>query len=165
MRWRIPLVVVLALFVAVSCDQSLPTATEDPVPESPTFKVLANEWSPFAWEFDICTETLDAEMKCKFLQAYTETPSGNWAYQEKYTCHGTAVGLTTGYKYRWNDTVIVWSESGGPNKAYNDHYIDTWHIIGQGQAPDFHQKVNWTITYNANGELAVEFETFRETCD
>ena len=164
MRWRIPLVVTLALFVAVSCDQA-PTAVDEVASDVPTFKVLANEWSTFAWEFDNCIETMDAVMKCKYLEGYTETPNGNWAYQEKYTCHGTAEGQTTGYEYVWNDTVIIWSESGGPDRAYNDHYIDTWHVIGKGQAPNFNVIVNWTFAVNANGELAVEFENYKETCD
>lgn len=162
---RIPLVAVLALFVAVSCDQSFPTATEDSVPESPTLQILANEWHTWTGTMDICTETLDVVQRYKFLEKYTETPSGNWTYQEKYNVHGTAVGQDTGYEYVWNNVNIIWVENGGPDKAYNDHYIDTWHIIGKGQAPDFHVKVNWAIAYNANGDLVVEFEKFSESCD
>jgi hypothetical protein len=135
------------------------------MPESPTFQILENEWHTFTWQFTICTETLDATMKYKYLEKYTETPNGNWAYQEKYNIHGTAVGMTTGYEYVWNNVNIIWLENGGPDRAYNDHYIDTWHIIGKGQAPDFHVKVDWHITYNANGELVAEFEKVRETCD
>lgn len=42
MRWRIPLVVVLALFVAVSCDQKLVEPAADQVAEAPAFNWMNN---------------------------------------------------------------------------------------------------------------------------
>jgi len=39
MRWRIPLLLALVAFVAVSCDQQLVEPTEDQVAEAPTFKI------------------------------------------------------------------------------------------------------------------------------
>jgi len=166
MRWRIPIVAALAAFVAVSCDQA-PTAVQEATPDAPTFQMLDNEWDTWAFTFNNCVEDLAAEGKYKYMQSYTETPSGNWAYQEKFNIHGTAVGLTTGYKYVWNDVWLIWQENGGPDRAYNDHYTDNWHVIGKGQAPDFHVKVTWLITYNANGDLVIEFENAKEStlCD
>ena len=46
MRWRIPLVVVLALFVAVSCDQQLVEPEVDQVVETPAFNYMNGPANP-----------------------------------------------------------------------------------------------------------------------
>jgi len=46
MRWRIPLVVVLALFVAVSCDQKLVEPADDQVVEAPAFNYMNGPANP-----------------------------------------------------------------------------------------------------------------------
>jgi len=64
MRWRIPLVVVLALFAAVSCDQQLVEPPQETAVTSPTFDfsngpaepgasiVVRSEFDDFFWRFD-----------------------------------------------------------------------------------------------------------------
>ncbi|MGB5301878.1 MAG: hypothetical protein WBP10_18050 [Thermoanaerobaculia bacterium] len=163
MRWRIPIVAALAVFVAASCDQA-PTAVEEGTPDSPSYVVLENEWAEYSFSFPHCEEVVDAVQRYKHLETLTETPSGNVIYQDKFNIHGTAVGRDTGYEYVWNDVWTIWQESSGPKRAYNDHYTDNFHIIGKGQAPDFHEKVTWAITYNANGEMAVEVLNVSQTC-
>ena len=46
MRWRIPLVVVLALFVAVSCDQKIVEPAADQVAEAPAFNFMNGPENP-----------------------------------------------------------------------------------------------------------------------
>lgn len=163
MRWRIPIVAALASFVAVSCDRA-PTAVEETMPDAPAFRMIENQWYDYTFSFDHCEERVDAVQRYKYLESYTETPSGNTIYQLKFNIHGTAVGQDTGYDYVWNDTFTIWQESAGPNRAYNDHYTDNWHIIGKGQAPDFHAKVTWAIAVNANGEVTAYVDKWEETC-
>ena len=53
MRWRIPLVVVLALFVAVSCDQQLVEPAADEVAEAPAFNFMNNPvYGPHIFRWD-----------------------------------------------------------------------------------------------------------------
>jgi hypothetical protein len=73
MRWRIPLVVALALFVAVSCDQQPVEPPEQPVAEAPTFNfmngpaeagvvVRSQELGFWWWEYeDLAIEFVNAE--------------------------------------------------------------------------------------------------------
>ena len=81
MRWRIPLVAVLALFVAVSCDQQPVEPAADQVAEAPAFnysnnpgwlangKILRHDHNNFAWiGWDVERELISVQT----------TGAGNW---------------------------------------------------------------------------------------
>lgn len=75
MRWRIPIVVLLALFVAVSCDQQLVEPTADQaVAEAPAFNWMNN---PDNGNFKVYRDAFD------FVSCWTDPDSG------LRVCHGT----------------------------------------------------------------------------
>jgi len=164
MRWQIPLVVVLALFVAVSCDQA-PTAVQDPMSDGPNFKVLQNEWITTPWEFEHCDEWIDAILRIKIMESSTESASGNINWQLKYVVKGTGVGRNTGYEYVWNNSFGDHETVGADGYPYTYNYIDNWNVIGKGKAPDFKEKVTYKITINANGDVTAEVLNVHNSCD
>lgn len=165
MRWRIPVVLFLALFVAVNCDQSSPTAVQDVTSDTPNLQVVGNDWISIPWEFEHCEEWIDAELRVKVLESFTESASGNTNWQLNYVVKGTGVGRDTGYEYVWSNTFGYHTTVGADEYPYTDSYLDNWNIIGKGQAPDFKEKVTWKITINNNGEVTSEVDTFHSTCD
>ena len=72
MRWRIPLVVALALFVAVSCDQQLgePQAEDTVAPTAPTF-----DYGAVVWRGDLGCQVPDGNGD--WFPAHFEHPCGN----------------------------------------------------------------------------------------
>ena len=165
MRWRIPLVAVLALFVAASCDQA-PTALDQTEASTPSLQVITNEWIEYPWVADVCGETVDAWLRTKIHEAETVAASGNYMFKLTYLVKGTAVGRTTGYTYVWNDTWRVLHETGGPlGYPYSFVTTDNWNIIGKGQAPNFTEKVTAKFTINANGDVTADHVNFHSVCN
>ena len=166
MRWRIPIVLSLALFAVASCDQ-VPTVVEDAVSDSPALRVVQNQWYEDTWSFPHCEEWVDALIRYKWLETHTESASGNTNYQWKFTVHGKGVGRDTGWEYVWNNS-FDWaphthdSADGAP---YSEKLVDNWVIIGKGKAPNFQAKVTYKFTINATGEVSVDFVHYHERCE
>jgi len=164
MSRRLLLPVILAVFVAVSCDRA-PTALENPESSTPNLKVITNEWIEYPWEADVCGETVDAWLRTKIHEAETVATSGNYMYKLTYLIKGTAVGRTTGYAYVWNDTWRVVHETAGPmGYPYSFITTDNWNIIGKGKAPNFTEKVTVKFTINANNDVTVDHVNYHSVC-
>jgi hypothetical protein len=164
MRWRTPVVLTLALFVAASCDQA-PTAVQEVTLDGPTLQVVQNEWVEYPWEFEHCDEWIDAWLRTKILYSVTESASGNTNWQLKYVVKGTGVGRDTGYEYVWNNSFGDHETVGADGYPYTYNYIDNWIIIGKGKAPDFKEKVTYKITMNAIGDVTAEVLNVHSSCD
>ncbi|MCL7966710.1 MAG: hypothetical protein M8872_03975 [marine benthic group bacterium] len=162
---RIPLVVALALVVAAGCDQA-PTAIDEATPEAPGFKVVDNFWLEASFSQANCLETVDADLRFHWLETYTESASGNYNYQWKFTVHGKGVGRDTGWEYVWNNS-FDWSphQHGAPaGYPYTESFTDNWVVIGKGQAPNWKSKVTTKFTVNGKGDVTVDFVKYDETC-
>ena len=83
-------------------------------------------------------------------------------YQQKYS--GYAVGCITGDLYKVNEVENVHGYFETEGIAFNHNYVWTAVIHKKGgSAIVIHSMYHFT--YNANGELAIEFETFSTSCD
>ena len=82
MRWRIPLVVALALLVVVSCDQTTaPTETSTPALDTPTAQVVYNGWDEgMELTFPACGETNTMYSTDHVVLRETVTPKGGYHF-------------------------------------------------------------------------------------
>ena len=170
MRWRIPLVVLLTLFVAVSCHDA-PVAPEA-TPDTPLFSAdVAHHTGGFTNEF----ETL---IPCGGVNEWGHfILEGKW----RYRVHDDANG-----GYHWHNTLVVKGTGIGefgsewtiheayPTTGYrppdaddyqvfNDHVTSMW--VGKGQAPSWNDWVNYKWTMNANGDVTVDRLSVRTECN
>ncbi len=134
-------------------------------PSHPMFAVNENDWFTLPWEAEFCGEVLQAELRVHTLGSYTEAASGNLNFKYFVFVHGTAVGLTTGYDYVWNDVWHVEHVTTAPaGFPYTFHYTDNWVIIGKGRAPNFKEKVTIQVTVNANGDATADVLNATTSC-
>jgi len=149
------------------CDRE-PVAPDEALSEipAPTFAVTDNYWMWLpGWTAEFCGDELEADLQVHVLGSYTETPSGNLHWKFKYDIHGTAVGLTTGYEYVWNDIWVVEHVNVAPGGfPYTFQSVDNWVIVGRGQAPNFKAKVTVHTTVNALDDITVDFVKYDEVC-
>jgi hypothetical protein len=166
-------VAVLALFVAVSCDQSLPTAAPDEAEvTAPGFKVVQNDKVPFAWsEFNTCTgEWMDVEGRMHFVVRETFDSAGGVHQKFQMQSMGMkAVGRTTGMICQANGpTHDNWNfkPDAGPLEYWPQTYSSSqrylWICPGpRNDAKGYH---HFHVTVNANREATAWVENDRVEC-
>ncbi len=159
MSWRIPVVLILALFVTVSCDQQ-PT---DPVKQqSSTATALfesngAQKWhTDLEFGFPLCGYTwVDCQFKLRETSRSGTDASGGDHYMFHQILHGTCSSDDTGEEWRVTND---WHEvSQGHELGQNQgivHYISAG--VGKGHAPNFKARILCHYAINANGELVVD---------
>ena len=159
MRWRIPLIIGLALFVAVSCDQQ-PT---QPLEQETAAATLlfdskgADHWkTDLEFGFELCGYTyVDCQMRLRETSRSGNDASGGGHNVFHQTLHGTCSSEETGEEWRvtndWHD-VSQWQDS-GQNEGI-EHFISTG--VGKGHAPNFKARILCKYTVNANGDLVVD---------
>ncbi len=160
MRWPIPIAVVLALLVAVSCDQQ----PVEPVDESlggETVSFGKNpatvSVTPWSGTFDLCGEEVYAEVAWRTTTREAINADSPSHFFQNITNHGWAVSTTSGDRWRMKETwnwQNQWFDSSTDTGSYR------WHVrwIGLGQAPNYEGYffAHWTV--NANGEVVVDWE-------
>jgi len=161
MRWRIPLVLILALFVAVSCDQQ-PTHPLEPNADDVPAVVASQGRGADLWIDDLefgfllCDYTwVDCQMRVHDIARSGSDGSGAEHYTWHQTLHGTCSSEATGEEWRvtndWH-TMSNWLEAG--QDEFVQHYISAG--VGKGHAPNFKARIRCKWTINANGELVVD---------
>lgn len=174
MRWKIPTVALLAVFVAVSCDQNLPTAApDDAVATGANFKVIQNEKVDFLWPpvLNTCTgEYMAVEGRMHFVVRETFDSAGGVHMTFHMQPMGMkAVGQTSGMVCQANaPTHDNWNfkPDAGPLEywpqtySYSQRYL--WICPGpRNDAKAFH---HFHVTVNANREATAWVENDRVVC-
>ena len=175
MRWRIPLVAVLALFVAASCDQQpLEPDTNPDIPQ-PTFDA-EHRARTGTWDVQIPVDLCGYDV-ANFVgtghavyRGTTLGPDGQIHYNWHETFNLTGIGYETGEVWRFQGgrgetyAVILEGKTGssGP-EAFSVRTI--WNIIGTDGAPSFKWISVGHYTINANGELVSHGGYGSPLCD
>ena len=169
MSLQIPVVAVLALFVAVSCDQSLPTAAPDEAEiTEANFKVIQNDKVPFTWtEWNACTnEFMDTAGRMHFVVHETYDQAGGLHTKfHMQPMRMKAVGRTTGMVCQGNGPTEETFRFGPGEElpfqyTYRQQYM--WICPGPGNNATAHSE--WRVRVNANGEITVWVENARSEC-
>jgi hypothetical protein len=160
MHWRIPLVVVLALFVAVSCDQQ-PVEPPDSNSDEALFgttNLPANVYE-YTWtwdQYDACgIDVVSGDLTCKVNDKSSVGDDGMVHFHYKENCHGWMEGQS-GTAWRANETWSYESNFYPPSDVHdqtNFWVMTNW--ISQGSMPNLTTKWKylWVV---ANGEVRVE---------
>lgn len=126
-------------------------------------KVVSTKILEGCWEDLPCVgETLCGEIE--FVHTVWSSPDQPIKkYQLQYR-RGYIVGHTSGDLYKVREVENTHGYFGAEGIAFNHNYV--WTLVIQkkgGPAIVIHSMYHFT--YNANGELAIEFETFSTSCD
>lgn len=168
MSLRIPIVVVVALFVAVSCDQNLPTAAPDEAEvTAPGFKVVQNTKDVWTWwQENACTgEMMYAEFRMHVVVHETVDASGGvHTLFHLNPMNMKAVGQETG----------MVCTGGGPYKEQMRFRADgefalykvsnRYHFVCPGPGNDVVAYTDWAFHTNAHNELTAYVERSRTEC-
>ena len=171
MRWRIPLVAALALFVAFGCQDMPVEPTPDANLNTPLLKaeVTHGYWS-FTDEFDLIIpcggvdELAHVVLGGQVQYSMTEDANGGVHSRGTIVTKGTALG-EFGSRWTiheaWPTTFYITPD--GDDRVYNDNYISMW--VGKGHAPSWNDWGFYKWTMNANGEVTVDRYSNRTECD
>jgi hypothetical protein len=169
MYWRIPIIGVLALFVAVSCDQQPVEPRQDDLGATLS-KVIHDSW----------VDTWDASGNLEWVECANDgagenlatfgtfdihyrsrtTPSGNVIWQWKFDywtdTPSSFVGQDSGDVY---SLVSAEDNGGSVIKAKGTQYHEHWqanerYVNQDGQR--IHLRAKFALTIDANGEVQVE---------
>lgn len=174
MRWRIPLVASLALFVTVSCDQHVtePAADAGAV-QSPQFDArppAIQEWIDLTGDvWDVCgydLADLTGGLHHSMREVYDESGRNHWIHIDHYNLR--LVGQTTGDVWKYNDTTMRQSQW---YETEDDYGPDDWmylnehiRIVGFGEAPSFWVNNVIRLTVNANGDEVQRHVEWKADC-
>ena len=168
MRWRIPFLLALVAFVAVSCDQQpvAPDADDSGV-DIPSMQVVLNE--KVFQEGDVpnaCTGELHHfSGYLHMLETVTEDAAGG--------IHIHAVYNPMGWKAVGNDSGIVCKMTGRTGWTYNygpgdvpsaETFVNRFHMVCPGPGNDLVFYQTWHMTVNPDGVITVEFDKLRTEC-
>ena len=159
MRWKIPLVLTLALLVTVSCDQQ---PTQPLGHDAATVPALfgsngADHWrTDLEFGFPLCEYTwVDCKMKVRETSRSGQDTNGGDHNVFHQILHGTCTSDETGEEWRVTND---WHEVSQAQESGQDegivHFISGG--VGKGHAPNFKARVLCKYTVNANGELVVD---------
>ena len=159
MRTRIPVVLALALFVAVSCDQQPTQPLEQDGSAVPALfgangAVVVNDYLEFG--FPLCGYTyVDCQMKLHDIERVGDDGSGGQHYTWKQTLHGTCSSEETSEEWRVTND---WHEQSQSQASGQDEgtlqYISAG--VGKGHAPNFKARIRCQYVVNANGVPVVD---------
>lgn len=168
MRLRIPVVTVLALFVAVSCDQSLPTAAPDEAEvTAPDLKVVQNSKEVWSWRVEnTCTdEWLSGEFRMHVLETLTVDKAGKVHTNFHLSPLGSKfVGETTGMVCNGNGPFRVKWKWGADGLPLQYTQMQTHFFVCPGPDNDIKVHALWHIRVNANGDVTVYIDEARSEC-
>lgn len=168
MRWRIPMIAVLAVFVAVSCDQSLPTAAPDEAEVSaPGFKVVENSSDVWAWRVEnTCTdEWMSGEFRMHILETRTEDKAGKLHTDFHMHALGSKlVGERTGIVCTGNGPFRESWKWGADDLPLQFTRMHTYFFVCPGPDNDIKAHLLWNIRVNGNGDVTVWREVSRAEC-
>ena len=168
MRWRIPLVVVLALFVAVSCDQQPVEPAPDQVAEAPTFNFTNGPENPggsdvyrFKWYGAVSITDYEQGLRVRLFDTFDTWRCGGatddplWDYQD---VDGDRVKSVNQVQ---EVPLVVYPWPNNPAKSYCDFLAEDWLYRGTGMAAINDNNVYWftgtggnnTFSTRANGTV------------
>jgi len=169
MRWPISIPVLLAAFVAVSCDQqpAEPDLAPEPELRTPHFSPAAHwteTWTDEFYEYIPCAdEWAQFVLNGKATFTEFEDADGGFHFVGVGHWHGIGIGDNGSEWVASGVWPTIWYYAGDAGEAYHDHISDLW--VGKGQAPSWNGFFNYQYTANANGELAVEIGSLRIVCE
>lgn len=134
-----------------------------------TFPVLAENrenWKQLEtdtyWD-DCLGEYIEYEIIRHYVECVTEDGNGGTHVSWQDNINGTAIGLTSGNKYK-----MIGNGGGNvnvkPPYPYSDTYRTNLKLISQGKAPNSKAHLIYHLTINANGTYAVEFNKIISSC-
>jgi len=158
MRARIPLVLVLALFVTVSCDQQ-PT---EPLQQEAGPALFASHGngpevstSEFTFDFNLCgytDVTCDVRAHTVFFDRRDAEAKGGYHLVYHSTWRGTCTSPDTGETWRLQDDVHQTRQGDDPG-----HFMYVSAGVGIGHAPSF--KARWNCPYYVvDGSPVIDFD-------
>lgn len=159
MRWRIPIVIALTLFVAVSCDQQPTQPLQQEAVAAPALFASngADHWkTDLEFGFELCEYTyVDCQMKVRETSRSGSDANGGDHSVFHQVLHGTCSSDETGEEWfvtnDWHE-VSQSQESGQEGSIV--HYISAG--VGKGHAPNFKARILCKQTINANGEMVID---------
>ena len=170
MRWRIPVVAALALFVAVSCQEA--PGEPEATPDTPLFSAEVVHYSGgFTDEFDFLipcggvNEWGHFIIEGKWRASETYDANGGYHFRNTLVTNGSGVG-EFGSVWTIHEAIPTASylpPDAGDYRVYNDHVTSMW--VGKGHAPSWNDWVNYKWTMNANGEVTVDRFSNRTECN
>jgi hypothetical protein len=150
MRWRIPLVVVLALFVAVSCDQKIVEPAADQVAEAPAFNFMNGPENPgesdvyrFKDYGTLSIIDFDQGLRVRLYDTFDTWRCGGaaddpiWDYQD---VDGDRVKSVNQLQ---EVPLVVYPFPNTPGKDYCDFLAEDWLYRGTGVASVNDNNVFW----------------------
>jgi len=159
MRWRTPVVLTLALFVAVSCDQQPTQPLEQEATAGPALfdSNGADVFrSDFTFDFNLCEYTdVSCEVREHVVFRLAEDASEGSHYFWRNNWRGTCFSDATGETWRLQDDVM---EKEQAQQSGQDTYQFTYIAagIGKGHAPNFKARIRCQYVVNANGIPVVD---------
>ena len=168
MSLRISVVAVLALFVAVGCDQSLPTAAPDEAElVAPDLKVVEHSKDVWAWRVEnTCTgEWLSGEFRMHIRQNVTVDKAGKLHTNFHLSPLGSKlVGETSGMVCNGNGPLRESWKWGADALPIQFTRMQTHFFVCPGPDNDIKAHLLWHIRANASGEVTVWNEVSRAEC-
>jgi hypothetical protein len=156
LSWLVP------VMLLVACEP-LPTepAALDGAPDLAT---TSNDRESVAFEAQACNgELVEVNGEVHHLVTTTSTPSGNLHITDHIVVRATGIGATTGATYQLREVGTVSHTVSGPLPE-SFTFIDTGGLIGQGSSADFHFKIHFHFTINANGEVTADIGDVNILC-
>lgn len=124
-----------------------------------------NDWNerlPFGGIFVFCDEPVQIDGTYHVIVDFDVNASGNVSFRYHINAKGKGVGLISGAKYEWNDSI---NDNFNGALGVTETFTQVWKVIGQGQASDFKLKQNFHITVNPNGDTTVLRGDFSAECN
>ena len=160
MRWRLTLIVVCALLVAVGCDHTMAPTESTPSLDTPTAKVVYNGWDEgMELTFDACGETNTMYSTDHLVVRETETPNGGYHFGLHLTSHDNVIiGHTTGNEYRANPW--AYNISFNANKFPAEYTVETARLVAHGINTDLNMFWKWRIMFKIDHNGVVTKDLF-----
>ena len=173
MRWRIPILVLLGVFLATSCDGNLPTAAQEGTEvAAPGFQVVQNEKLAWTWPpvLNTCTGEymiLEGTMHLLVKETYDRNGRLHLKWQvnpmgmKATTASGMVCNVNGPYHDNWNLLPV-----GGDMYVWPQTYTKTvqWLWICPGPHNDGKAFYKFHVTVDANGGAHAFAETLRSEC-
>jgi hypothetical protein len=161
MRWRISLILVLALCVAVSCDQqTLEPRSDESALDTPAAKVLYNGVDENQeLTFLGCGELNTLYSSDHVVVRETATPKGGYHFGLHLDARdGLIVGHTTGNQYRSNPWAYNVSFNASELPAEYNH--ETARLVAHGINTDLKMLWKWRIRLKVDKDGQVTKDVF-----
>jgi hypothetical protein len=159
---RLGILVFVGALLVTGCERT--TAPISAPVSDPNMAVVVNEPAVlFQFFITTCEEDVVGTGWVHVLSTETISAADDTSSMLHFNARGTGIGLTSGAKYRFNDTFKVQMHMNAPLPAIAD-FQDVLNLIGLGGTADLHIRTTIRVTVNANGEIVVAVNDVKQRC-